>query len=145
METHIWIVLGCAVLSMVVGGIWYGPLFGKKWMEIIGVDASCMKEGDKMEMQKKMAPLYLLQFLLSFFQVYVLAKLLPVIVMSGLFGHSFVGAALLLWVALIMPTTAGACMWGSKSGPIAVSSFLIQTGSQVVMFVLFGLILGYPF
>ncbi len=28
-----------AVFSMILGAIWYGPIFGKKWMEIIGVQS----------------------------------------------------------------------------------------------------------
>lgn len=32
-----WIaVLAAAVSSFVLGGIWYGPLFGKKWMALVG-------------------------------------------------------------------------------------------------------------
>ena len=29
---NIWAVFGAAVASFVVGGIWYGPLFGQAWM-----------------------------------------------------------------------------------------------------------------
>lgn len=41
MNINIWAVLACAIISMPIGAIWYGPLFGKKWMEIVG-----MKEED---------------------------------------------------------------------------------------------------
>ena len=43
METitvNYWAIVAGAVLSMVIGAIWYGPLFGKKWMEIVGVDST---------------------------------------------------------------------------------------------------------
>lgn len=33
-------VVASSVLAMVVGAIWYGPLFGKKWLEITGANTS---------------------------------------------------------------------------------------------------------
>jgi len=61
----------CAVLSIVIGSVWYGPLFGKKWMEFYGKKDATREEIEKM--QKEARPLYFLQFVLSFFQLYVLA------------------------------------------------------------------------
>ena len=29
---NIWVVVGAALASFLVGGIWYGPLFGRAWM-----------------------------------------------------------------------------------------------------------------
>ena len=40
-------VLVCAVVSMVVGAVWYGPLFGKQWMEVIGINAKDKKAREK--------------------------------------------------------------------------------------------------
>ena len=31
-------VLCSAVVMMVLGGLWYGPLFGKQWMALMGID-----------------------------------------------------------------------------------------------------------
>ncbi len=42
------IVVG-AVLSMVIGTIWYGPLFGRKWGEIVGVDMNDVEAMKKMQ------------------------------------------------------------------------------------------------
>ena len=33
-----WAVLGAALAAMVVGSLWYGPLFGKVWMKPMGWD-----------------------------------------------------------------------------------------------------------
>jgi len=76
METitvNYWAIAAGAVLSMVIGAVWYGPLFGKKWMELVGVDSADQEATKKM--QKSAGPLYLVQFILTLFQVLVLAHL----------------------------------------------------------------------
>lgn len=44
-------VLVSVIVSMIVGSIWYGPVFGKKWMKLVGVTKEDMEKGKK-EMQK---------------------------------------------------------------------------------------------
>ena len=41
-----------------------------------------------------------------------------------------------------MPTVAGAAMWNNDSAKISWARFMIQAGYQLVLFVMFGLILG---
>ena len=142
MEINHWIVLGCAVLSMVVGGLWYGPLFGKQWMTLMGATEDCTI--DKKAMCKKMAPLYLIQFVLALFQLYVLVYVITAAEYT--FGTSSVATSLWVWAAFIMPTTAGAAMWTGDNSSTKWSKFLIQAGYQFVLAALFGLIFGayYP-
>jgi len=124
------------VLSMVVGGIWYGPLFGKKWMEIIGVDAS---DADAMKkMQKSAGPLYGVQFILTLFQVLVLAHLIADTTRVGGLERS-----LWIWGAFVIPALAGATMWTNDSAKMRWARFLIQSGYQLVMFAIYGLLLQY--
>lgn len=125
----------CAVLSMVIGGIWYGPLFGKKWMEIIGSDPKDKKA--MAEIQKGMGTLYLVQFLLSLFQVYVFAYYV-----KGWSEVSGVMNGLWIWAAFIVPTLAGSVMWTREKPELKKVRFLIQAGYQLVLFVVFGFILG---
>lgn len=127
-------VWGSAVLSMVLGFVWYGPLFGQKWKEIIGageMDAERMKE-----IQKAANKLYGVQFALSVVQVYVLAYLLFHTTLPAL------TVALLVWLGFIMPTIAGSSMWNNDSRRIAWSRFLIQSGYQLIFFVAISFILG---
>ncbi len=134
--------LVASILSMVLGALWYGPLFGKKWMHIIG--AKEMKAEENLpagqagkQMQKQAMPLYLIQFLLTLFQVYVLAQYI-----AGWTDASGIENSLWIWAAFVMPTIAGASMWNNDSKEIAWSRFLIQGGYQLVLFVIFGLVLG---
>lgn len=123
-----------AVISMVLGGIWYGPLFGKKWMQICG--ATGMDEAKRKEMQKAAMPLYAVQFLLTLFQVYVFAM----IVVND--PKDAPQHAAWIWAAFIMPTIAGTAMWNNDSGKIKWARFLIQSGYQLVLFAIFGFVLG---
>jgi hypothetical protein len=136
MEINYIAVVIASVLAMVVGAIWYGPLFGNKWMEVIG--ATDLDKQKREEMQKGATKLYFVQFLLTLFQVLVLAHLIN--------DTNTVGGlqrALWIWAAFIVPTLAGVAMWNNDSAKIAWSRFLIQGSYQLVIFVIFGLILQY--
>jgi len=128
-------ILLCAVFAMVLGAIWYGPLFGKKWMEIVG--ATNMDMEARKEMQKDVWKLYAINFLLVLFQVYVLAHFI-----KGWTEVSGIENALWIWGAFIMPTIAATSMWNNDSAKVSWSRFLIQSGYQLILFVAFGYILG---
>lgn len=136
MEINYWAVLLCAALSMVAGSIWYGPIFGKKWMEITGANAHDLETRKKM--QKEAGPLYLIQLVLSLFQIWVLAYYI-----QGWKDASGLVNALWIWAAFVMPTVAGSSMWTAEKGKMKWARFLIQAGYQLVMFVIYGLILGF--
>ncbi len=134
-----WAILVCGILSMVIGAIWYGPLFGKKWTEIIGATNQDLETRKKM--QKEAGPLYLIQFLLSLFQIFMLVSFAGLINKAEPdFGYMF--TSLSLWVAFIMPTIAGSAMWNNDSSKVKWARFLIQSGYQLVNFIVFSLILG---
>lgn len=129
-------VIVCAIASMIVGFVWFGPIFGKKWMQISG--ATDMDLEKRKEMQRKAMPLYFVQFLLTLFQLYVLAWYISytVNVSSGI--HT----AFSIWIAFVMPTLAGSAMWNNDAPKVKWAKFLIQAGYQLVIFIIFGFILG---
>jgi hypothetical protein len=127
--------LVCAVIAMFVGFLWYGPIFGKKWLEITGannVDAERRKE-----MMKGVWKLYITQFLLALFQIIVLAFYI-----KGWTDASGLENALWIWAAFVMPTVAAASMWNNDSAKVSWARFLLQAGYQLVIFAIFGLVLG---
>jgi Protein of unknown function (DUF1761) len=135
MEISYLMVVVCAVLSMIVGSVWYGPLFGKKWMEICGVDPTNL-DAIK-QMQKEAMPLYGIQFVLSLLQLYILAHFV-----QGWSEASGIESAVWMWLGFVMPTVAGSAMWNNSPNRLKWASFLIQAGYQLVMFVIYGYILG---
>lgn len=124
-----------AVLSMVLGIIWYGPLFGRKWLEVIGATDKDLEARRKM--QESAAPLYAAQFLLAVFQVWVLAYLI-----QGR-GLPWLATALLVWGGFILPTVAASAMWNNDASRVKWARFWIQAGYQLLNFLAYGLILGY--
>lgn len=130
-----WAILVCGVLAMVIGWLWYGPLFGRQWMQVVGAEG--MDEAAIKEMQKKAMPLYGVQLVLVLFQVWVLAYYI-----AGWKEASGLTNAMWIWAAFIMPTIAGTAMWNNDTVRIAWTRFFIQAGYQLVLFILFGLILG---
>ena len=128
----------CAVLSMVIGSIWYGPLFGKKWMELMEIDMTKMDEEEKKECMKGMWKLYAGQFVLSLFQIFVLAWYVDMF--RGMASGAHI--AFSLFIAFVMPTVAGACMWGEKNTKTAWTKFFISSGAQLISLLVFGYILS---
>jgi Protein of unknown function (DUF1761) len=133
MEINYLAVFTCAVLSMVLGSVWYGPLFGKKWMEITG--ATECDAAERKQMQKEALPLYIAQFLLTLFQVWAFARLV------GSTPDSLLHA-LWIWVAFVMPTVAGSAMWNNDKNNVKWARFLIQSGYQLLLFALVGIVIG---
>jgi len=125
-----------AVISMIIGGIWYGPIFGKKWLEIIGANNLSIEERKKM--QKSAGPLYLVQFILTLFQILVLAHL---VVDSNRVGG--LERAIWIWGAFVIPTLAGAVMWTNDKPKMKWSRLLIQGGYQLTMFLIYGMLLQF--
>ncbi len=134
MDINYLALLACGVVAMIVGFVWYGPLFGKRWMEVIG--ATELDEMKRKEMQKKAGPLYLVQFLLVLLQVFILGNL---ITWSG--GNGMI-VATFMWLGFVVPTLAGSSMWNNDSSKIKWARFLIQAGYYLVLFIIFGYILG---
>lgn len=130
-----WAVVVCAVISMPLGFLWYGALFGKTWAKVIKADVHT--EEERRNMQKAAGPLYVVQFLLMLFQAYVLARFIAV--WPDASGYE---TALWLWAGFMVPVVAGASMWNNDSRQVAWTRFLLQGGFQLLCMVLFGLILG---
>ena len=58
-----WAVLVSAIASMVIGSIWYGPLFGKQFLKAMGMDQWSPEK--QAEMKKAMTMTYVWQFIAS--------------------------------------------------------------------------------
>ncbi len=123
-----WLAIGVAtVVAFVLGGLWYGPLFGKAWMTALGKTEA--------DIQPTPAP-----FIISFF-----TALLTCVVVAGLMGALAIdgvipGAAFGLlvgigFIATAMASDTAFCGWG-------MPLFLIQAGYRVTYSVLMGAIIG---
>ncbi len=126
-------IIVAGILAMVLGALWFGPLFGNLWMKIIGINAKDKKARE--EMQKSAGPLYFIQFLLTLLQIGILYYTLD----SLPFGSALKFTAL-IYIGFIIPILAANAMWNNDSAKVSWSRFLIQAGNQALSFGLFILI-----
>lgn len=126
-------VLVCAIASMVIGSIWYGPLFGKIFMKEMGMDTWSQEKKDSMK--KSMTMTYIWQFVASLVMFYVFAWL-----MGGLNQMSVMGgltAAFWVWIGFVVPVKFGDALWGGN-----MKLFWIGIGNMLVTLLVVGAILG---
>jgi hypothetical protein len=128
-----WAVLAAAVVSMVIGSIWYGPLFGKKFAAAMGMDKCSPEELAKMK--KTMAVSYIGQFIGSLVMFFVLAWYIVTSVHVGVYGG--VANAFGLWLGFVVPIALSGTLWGGKW-----SLFWINTSCMLVTLLAAGAIIG---
>ncbi len=122
-----------AIIQMGLGMLWYGPfLFGKKWMEFMGVAGK--SETELKAMQKDAQVLYIIQFLLSL----LINTALAYAVSRGLVRGPVTAFA--IWFGFIMPIQASAVLWDNLSKRGKWQKFLIMTGYQLISLLVAGLI-----
>lgn len=123
-----WIaVIAAAVSAFVLGGLWYGPLFGKKWMALVGLSEEQAKAGNP-------AVIFGGAFVLSLIAAFVFAMFLgpkPGVEFATAAGF----AAGLCWVA----ATFGINYLFARR-PLAL--WLIDGGYATFQFTLYGLLIG---
>ena len=100
-------VLVAAVVSMVLGAVWYGPLFGKKWSELMGW--SSMTPEQTAEMKKASKKSYFWMFLSSLVMAYVTAWVMGVAGVTDFSGGLEVG--FWLWLGFIATVSLGGVLW----------------------------------
>lgn len=101
-----------AVVSMVVGALWYGPLFGKLWVSLMGMT----KENMASAKAKGMGKSYILMFIGSLLMAYTLAH--AIIFASTYLNIWGVSGGLMggfwNWLGFIVPVTMGVVLWENK-------------------------------
>ncbi len=125
-------VLVAAVVSYVIGWIWFSVLFGKAWTRLSGFT------GKKMEAMKKkgMAKSYLLMFVGTLVMSYVLAQFVDY-AGAVTFGDGMT-AGFWLWLGFIAPVQLGMVLWGEKPWTL----YFIDTFHNLVALLVMGGILA---
>lgn len=117
-------VIVAAILQVVVGFIWYGPLFGKTWMSMMGIKPeSISREG--------MGKTYALQVVGSLVTAGVLAKLV------GMMGARTLGAGITagfwVWLGFVATVTLGSVLYEKRSWSLYAFNNAYQLVSLAVM------------
>lgn len=130
-------VLLAAVVSMVLGFLWYSPiLLGKPWMKERGFTPEGLKNA-----QKGMAKLYGISFVVSLVTAYVLAH---VMALSGAFYHypkiqTGLTTGFWVWLGFMMPIQVTATIFSDKKN---WKLFAIDTGYQLVSILGMGIVIS---
>lgn len=120
-------VLVAAVLTFVLGGLWYGPLFGKAWSRASGVTESQQKTANK-------GLVFGLSFVLQLIAAFVLDMFIGAEATLA-FGTAAGAAVGVCWVATAMGVT-----YLFEQRPFA--HWAINSGYQIVTFTMMGALLG---
>jgi len=128
-----WAVLVSALVSMVIGSIWYGPLFGKMYTHAIGMD-QWTPEKQEAE-KKKMNMMYALQFVASLVMFYVLASFIGRLGQMTVSGGAV--TALWVWVGFMVPQQLGSAIWGGS-----MKLFWLGIGNSLLTLLATGAIIG---
>lgn len=103
-------VVTAAFSSMVLGSLWYGPLFGKLWMKLSGHK---MNSGGK----NNMGMLYGIAAVGAFVEAYILSHVL--VFASSYMDTSGVSAGLSsgfwMWLGFVATVTLGNVLWYGQS------------------------------
>lgn len=108
-----WAVLGAAAAAVVLGFMWFGPLFGKQWMRVLGIEMPTeMTKAMKREMMRS----YVITAIGAVVMATVLAHaLFYVSEFMGVTGVATgITTALWCWLGFTAPPLIGSVLWESR-------------------------------
>jgi hypothetical protein len=137
MEINWLAIIVCGVVAMIVGMIWHNPkVFGNTYMKALGADMNISPEKMKV-IQQKMWQLYVTQFILVLFEVWILAQF----IINHADSMSNISVALWIWAGFVLPTVAISAIWSTRPRKYAWQIFLISASYNLVLFILFAIII----
>jgi hypothetical protein len=128
-------ILAAAVAATLVGFAWYSrALFGPAWAKCRGVDMHDPKQSQ--ELKKGMGNIYAATFGATVLSAFALGVLVVRIQSGGVLGGIKLG--FLVWLGFTMTVQLTAALFSHKNKTL----FFIDTGYQLVCYLLMGAILG---
>ncbi|MBP9771502.1 MAG: DUF1761 domain-containing protein [Candidatus Pacebacteria bacterium] len=126
-------ILVSGVVAMIVGGLWYGPLFGKQWMTLMGMN--CDPASITPEQKKQMYKSYAFMFVGSLVMAFVFSTTLAAF---GAVGASMaLQGAFWTWLGFFVPVLMGSVLWEMKPWKL----FFINAGHYLISLAITALIL----
>lgn len=128
-----------AVVAMhIIGFIWYGPLFGKQWMRVIGKDPANKEEMDRAK--KGMGITYALNILFTVMQCVALAIVIGAFEVIN--APQGMWIAVLMWLGFVIPYEGAMAIFGGKPRPLSIKMFFIGIGYRLLALLAAGMIIG---
>jgi len=99
-----WAILVSTVLAFVLGGLWYGPLFGQAWMQAMGKTEE--------DIEPTPAP-FIISFFTALLTAVVLAWLIGALQVTTWLGGATIGLVTGIgFIATAMASDTAFCGWG---------------------------------
>lgn len=125
-----WAVLVAAIVNMIVGTVWYGPVFGKTWRRLIGFTEESMKNMPLTAPQAMFGG-----SITSLLMSYVLAHF--AFIAGAVSASDAFELAFWIWLGFFFTTSASVFLWEGKSYQL----FLFNAAEQLVALVGMALVL----
>lgn len=125
-------VLTATVTSLIVGWLWYGPVFGQSWMRLTGLKKGHIEKTKREGMWK----VYVVNFLSTFIMAMILSIF---ILLTG--AQSMIEGAQIgfwIWLGFVATNSLSTVLWENKPFDL----YVINTGYNLVHLVIMGAILG---
>ena len=140
-DVNVLAVLACAIAAMILGFLWYGPLFGKTWAELMGwgsMTAEMLKEK-----QKGATPGYIASFVGALVMAYILSHSIAFAASYpalASYSHLQVGltTGFFMWLGFVAPVTVGTVFWDGRPWRL----WFINAGYYLVQLLVMGTILA---
>ncbi len=133
-------IAGAIITSFIFGFIWYGPLFGKKWADLVGMK---MEDGPpKSEMMKNLALTLFGTILLVYVFSYGVQVWRPSVWGLGedkpFYSYGF-SCAFWVWLGYFVPQLLGSVTWERKPWGL----FILNGAYHFINLQIIGMILSY--
>lgn len=139
-EVNYLAVLVGAVINMIIGSLWYGPVFGKQWQALMGWGPERMAQMKAEGADKGMWKKYLVAFVGGFVMSFVLWHSLVFAIGFMQEGGVWKGVegAFWNWLGFVVPVILGTFLWEGKSFKL----FVLNIGYYLVSLVMVGAVLA---
>jgi hypothetical protein len=105
---NLWAVVVAAIINIILGSLWYGPLFGKTWMGYAGYTEKDMKGAEYSSMAKSYVGMYIAAYVMAYVLAWVLSSL-AIATVSGALVAAFV-----LWLGFVAATQIAGVLFERK-------------------------------
>lgn len=124
----------CGLVAMVIGVIWYGPVFGKTWMKLVGLTG-------KRTMKNDMVKTYAAMFVAALVMAYVLAHFIWYAAPGSATVWIGVKTAIWAWLGLIAVSNLSRLLFVPTKNPVML--YIIDSGYYLITLVAMGYIIAY--
>lgn len=129
-------VVVATLTSIVTGTLWYGPIFGKAWMKMMGFSKEDIKNAKASDMAKSYSLMMVGSLVMSFVLAHTIIFASTYLQSEGIILGMTVG--FWNWLGFVAPVTMGTVLWEGKPWKL----WMLNSGYYLVTLMIMGVILS---